>query len=782
MNRTHICQDGQYEKCGDKYPFNRVDMTHIDLSKSQNYEIFQIEARKLLCLERFDIFAFLIYISHREKKMDMTTAILIYKNIIAAESYGTFVETGKENKKNTFTDYIQSFESLIDSIREGGVNSDLTLIPIDKDNIIIDGLHRLSIAAYYNQVVTVIKFNDIVMTHITPEYLITKQVDINTIELMLLEYITWNTDLYMYIFWPKFFPLDIIKQSSSYNILSNNVKIIYKKKVKLSYHALRNLMLQLYMHMDWVGTIENHFASTYIKADEAWEKNGNVEFILVSSDSFDKTVRLKESIRDVCGIKLASVHSTDTYSEIYLVANLIYNTNSFHHIYYSFPDKFQDSFKLISSYKSLLAKNNISPEDYVIDSGMVLAIYGIRAADDLDYLTNSDSGDIINTKNIESHNAYIKYHNTTINNLLYNPNNYFIFGELKFLNLDRLYIFKQNRYRELKEKKDYQDIKLISCYQRKGWHFKVKLYIIQLGCILTRHCSNLQKFLRKFTIEMIIFLLKKLKIYNKMRSVYRKIRKKTGGKRQKNKIQFCKTSLQWNDILKQTPGYASEDILFRCRDALLKVKNGEFPYERDAVLFTEKTLFFPLLSALFYISLKKEKKLNLIDFGGSLGSTYYQNKNELNDTGIGINWKVVEQENFVKCGKDNFENTELRFYYTIDEALLWGGGADVCIFGSVLPYLENPYSILDQVYQKKIEYIIIDRTMFLNSADEDVLTIETVLEDIAKTVYPAWFLSLNKFLFYIKDKYKIVFQWNAAFQMSLPGYETIDKGFLLRRL
>jgi putative methyltransferase (TIGR04325 family) len=139
-------------------------------------------------------------------------------------------------------------------------------------------------------------------------------------------------------------------------------------------------------------------------------------------------------------------------------------------------------------------------------------------------------------------------------------------------------------------------------------------------------------------------------------------------------ILFKKTSLQWDGALKQTSGYASGDILLRCRDALLKVKSGEFPYERDSVLFSEKELFFPLLSALFYVSLKKDKELNLIDFGGSLGSTYYQNKDELKEAGISLKWKIIEQENFVQCGRENFESPELKFYYTIDEAVSDDGG------------------------------------------------------------------------------------------------------------
>jgi hypothetical protein len=520
MNKKSVRQNAQYRKCGEKYPFNKVDKTHMDLGKSHEYKIFEIEARKLLCIERFDIFAFLIYISTREKGMNMETATLIYRSIEMAESDGNFIEPGKEEEKNTFTNYVQHFEALIDSIKENGVDPNITLIPIDKDNILIDGLHRLSIAAYYNQIVTVIKFFDVTMTHITPEYLMGKNqfIDSDVIELMLLEYVKWNTNLYMYIFWPKFSLLADSKKKTSYNILNNNTKIIYSKKVKISYQAVRNLMLQLYMHMDWIGSIEDHFVSTYIKADEVWDKNGNVDFVLVASESLDQIAELKESIRDVCGIKLASVHSTDNYRETYLAANLIYNTNSFHHIRYSFPDKFKTSFNLISYYKTLLSDNNVSFDNYIIDSSMVLAMYGIREANDLDYLSNSDF--IICTGDIESHIACLKYHNITLNDLLYNPCNYFIFNELKLLNLDRLLIFKKNRYRELKDKKDYWDIKYIIPFQRKGWRFEFEYCLIQVKYTLVRSYSNLYKAFKKI----LLFSLKKLKKYKFVYNVYRKIK------------------------------------------------------------------------------------------------------------------------------------------------------------------------------------------------------------------------------------------------------------------
>ena len=154
---------------------------------------------------------------------------------------------------------------------------------------------------------------------------------------------------------------------------------------------------------------------------------------------------------------------------------------------------------------------------------------------------------------------------------------------------------------------------------------------------------------------------------------------------EKKNIQFQETNLSWDDAYKETAsGYSSKNILIKCRDSLLKVKNGEYLYERDSVLFTERELFYPLLSSLFYISMKNNNSLNIIDFGGSLGSTYFQNKDILKQVGISINWNIIEQENFVKCGKEYFADNELHFFNNIDEVIDEEKKGTVCLFGSVL--------------------------------------------------------------------------------------------------
>ena len=250
----------------------------------------------------------------------------------------------------------------------------------------------------------------------------------------------------------------------------------------------------------------------------------------------------------------------------------------------------------------------------------------------------------------------------------------------------------------------------------------------------------------------------------------------------RNAIQFQKTDLLWEETLEQTSnGYSAENILTKCRDSLLKVQSGLYPYERDSVLFSEKEIFYPLLSCLFYVALKNDKKLNLIDFGGSLGSTYFQNRDILKQAGITINWNIIEQDNFVKCGKEYFSNNELHFYNEINELSKESGKISICIFSGVLAYLKEPYRIFDSIRLYDIKYIIIDRTFFLDSETEDILSIQTVPPEIYEASYPAWFLSLNKFFYFIEAKYNIVFKWDCLDNVNIRSYKTSARGFFLER-
>ena len=106
----------------------------------------------------------------------------------------------------------------------------------------------------------------------------------------------------------------------------------------------------------------------------------------------------------------------------------------------------------------------------------------------------------------------------------------------------------------------------------------------------------------------------------------------------------------WDEAMAASTGYDSESILDKTRTSLLKVKNGEAAYERDSVLFDEIEYAWPMLAGLMWVAARCGGTLNVLDFGGSLGSTYFQNRAFLSALPQ-VRWNIVEQSRHVETGK-----------------------------------------------------------------------------------------------------------------------------------
>jgi putative methyltransferase (TIGR04325 family) len=236
----------------------------------------------------------------------------------------------------------------------------------------------------------------------------------------------------------------------------------------------------------------------------------------------------------------------------------------------------------------------------------------------------------------------------------------------------------------------------------------------------------------------------------------------------------------WEEAKKASGGgYDSELILNKVRDSLLKVNRGEAVYERDSVLFDEVQYSWPLLSGLLWIASLNGNKLNLVDLGGSLGSTFYQNRKFLSHLPE-LQWSIVEQQNFVECGKQHFETDQLKFYRTLDECVITRH-PDTILLCSVIPYLEKPYELLQEVVANAFSYIILDRTYFLVS-EADRLTVQKVPPQIYTASYPAWFLNREKFLRLLEPTYELVAEFEAlAGEISLENTSAYEKGFIFRK-
>jgi putative methyltransferase (TIGR04325 family) len=234
----------------------------------------------------------------------------------------------------------------------------------------------------------------------------------------------------------------------------------------------------------------------------------------------------------------------------------------------------------------------------------------------------------------------------------------------------------------------------------------------------------------------------------------------------------------WNDAARQATGYNQENILQKVKEATLKVKRGEAVYERDSVLFDEIQYSWPLLSSIMWVAALNKGNLKVLDFGGSLGSSYFQNKHFL-DSLNEISWDVVEQENFVRCGRDFIQDSKLNFFNSVEEVIRVKGLPDILVISCVLPYVEKPYLLVEQLMQYNIPNIIIDNTYF-NYKPEDRICIQKVPTEIYEASYPCWLLNYNKLLSTIKEKYTIVSEHQNDSSINIDGKEIRYKGFLAK--
>jgi putative methyltransferase (TIGR04325 family) len=209
----------------------------------------------------------------------------------------------------------------------------------------------------------------------------------------------------------------------------------------------------------------------------------------------------------------------------------------------------------------------------------------------------------------------------------------------------------------------------------------------------------------------------------------------------------------WGEAMAASTGYDGEVILEKTRSALLAVKNGEAAYERDSVLFDEIEYAWPLLAGLMWVAARCGGTLNVLDFGGSLGSTYFQNLAFLSAL-PGVRWNIVEQPQHVKTGEEWFEDDHLRFYADVRDCLT-ETQPNVVLLSSVLQYLERPYTVLDQVLALPCEYVIIDRTPFW-SGSADRLCVQAVPPSIYPASYPSWIFSRQQFRSRLDDDWQCI--------------------------
>jgi putative methyltransferase (TIGR04325 family) len=234
----------------------------------------------------------------------------------------------------------------------------------------------------------------------------------------------------------------------------------------------------------------------------------------------------------------------------------------------------------------------------------------------------------------------------------------------------------------------------------------------------------------------------------------------------------------WQQALQNCTAYDADIIIEKVRQNALKVQKGEAVYERDGVLYNTVQYDYALLAALLYIASLHNNNLSVFDFGGALGTSYHQNKYFLQHLNS-LHWSITEQPKFVTIGKNEFTTAQLHFYNTLDE-LLKEQHPNVALISSSQSYVEQPYTVMQQIADADFEFVIIDHTGFID-APEDRLTIQKVPPFFYEASYPCWFFSKQKFLHFWQQQYEVITTFQSGHSFMLGNKVMFYEGMLLKK-
>ncbi|MBK9990385.1 MAG: methyltransferase, TIGR04325 family [Verrucomicrobia bacterium] len=212
----------------------------------------------------------------------------------------------------------------------------------------------------------------------------------------------------------------------------------------------------------------------------------------------------------------------------------------------------------------------------------------------------------------------------------------------------------------------------------------------------------------------------------------------------------------WGEARAASKGYDDAAVLARVVAATRAVVEGQALWDRDGAVFTAPEYNMSLLSVLKKIAQAEDGRLDLVDFGGALGSTWRQHRALLSDLGS-VHWRVVEQPHYVASGKQ-FTDNVLSFHPALQDALSLG--ANTVLLSGVLAYLERPHQLIEDLVRLRVRHIIIDRTSFAVNGRAR-LTVQRVPAGLGGGSYPCWHFDQRRLLEPLTGLYRLETGWRS---------------------
>lgn len=256
-------------------------------------------------------------------------------------------------------------------------------------------------------------------------------------------------------------------------------------------------------------------------------------------------------------------------------------------------------------------------------------------------------------------------------------------------------------------------------------------------------------------------------IPNKLKSIYYNFKF--------SNVKFAGPFKNWNEANINSSGYQNKDYFNKVLRNILFSMDIDNIYERDSELVYDKKCPLRIIN---FINRNFKNKLKVIDFGGSLGSFFFQNKSKIKSKSI--KWAIYEQKSLSKIGKKFITHKNIFFLNKMIEIKRLK--PHVVLFSSVLEYLHNPKKHINDLLKiKSIRFVIIDRLLISNSNIDEIYVQKNPKKYFSMN-YPCRIFSKRNFLLNYFKNLKLINTGNSYVgkPFFLNGKKIEYKFFILR--
>jgi len=257
------------------------------------------------------------------------------------------------------------------------------------------------------------------------------------LDAMAIEYAKLKKNSYIVVFFPITFYKTHWADKRALQQLAQNGKIVYSKDVTLKAKGPLNALTQLYVFENWLD-LPKHIWERTRKRFGTIGPDKKIHVLLWECASHRKMRDCKLRIRWSCWNKHESIHINDEHEETVLIANMLFHQKSIDAMNTLSYDEFAKLRHFTLVYNSWLKRNKYDPELFALDSFIEdqsvrrFLHYGHKDLEQQEFSQNDRQKNVIKLKSINNRKQTLP---TTIDNIIFNPENYFYCRGVKIIGL-----------------------------------------------------------------------------------------------------------------------------------------------------------------------------------------------------------------------------------------------------------------------------------------------------------------------------------------------------------